>query len=307
MPQPQWKLISSTDTTALFIDETGKYLPELAIVEMTDESSDLDIEATAAVVYRFPLEQCYKSEFGLICVEPEIARGNPLADYTPWFARSLDSVADCVGRPVQDLIDALCSNDPCVLAGAYDDLIAYHGLDNFDSDPQEWTMSEVAEWPERGEKLSMSERDEFTNGYLLCALWCGVVTYKHDEDCPCRGPSEDGDAYDPDECTCDPVLVSSDDNHSADELTADVHETLQADAEEFYSANVTDIRASGLSMGRAGFDFWLNRNGLGQGFWDEKSQGSMEADDALDRLDDAARAYGEMTLTLCADMKIHVV
>jgi len=27
----------------------------------------------------------------------------------------------------------------------------------------------------------------------LCALWCGVMSYKHDDDCPCHEPSVNGD------------------------------------------------------------------------------------------------------------------
>lgn len=303
--QPEWELVYATDHTALYRDKTGAYPPELAVADTIDIADD-DIEATAAIVHRFPLERCWKSTWGLITVDPQGDHQNPIADDVPWFADSVNDIARSSGIQVQALIDMLCCEDPADLANAYSTIGAYHGFDNFDSEPQEWTASEFATWPERGPKLSADERDAFTEGYVSCALWCGVLVYKHDDDCPCHEPAASGEAYDADDCTCDAEMVSSDDSHDESELSEDARSALVSDAEAFYEDNIADIRASGLDMERAGHDFWLTRNRHGAGFWDEKARGA-DADAALDRLTDASHAYGEQSLVQNPGMKITIL
>ncbi|HEY8926181.1 MAG TPA: hypothetical protein VIU64_17485 [Polyangia bacterium] len=315
--QPEWEQVYATDYSALYRDKTGVYPPELVVAQTVDDADEDDIEATAAVVFRFPLERCWRvtetdEDDGTMTTyitnmdparEPELPK--PLSSYKPWYLDSLGDVARSSGMPIADLTDALCSDDPRTLANAFEAIGGHHGYDNFDQYPEEWTASEFEEWPERGVKLSTSERDEFTKGYISCALWCGVMVYEHD-DCPCHEASENGDAYDADSCECNPEMNSSSDEHDESELTSDALKQLTDDAHEFYAEHAADLRASTLDMERCGHDFWLTRNRHGAGFWDDKGRGS-EADAALDRLTKASHPYGEMNLVQGADMKVGVL
>ncbi len=315
--QPEWKLLYSTDYSALYVDLTGVHDPELMIADTVDDVDEDDIDATHAVVYRFTLWRCCviteENDDGtttsFLCEQNQERAAelpHPLSSYRPWYERHLKSVADSIGSTVAELRADLCSDDPKVIASAYEAIGGHSGFDNFDSSPEEWTASEFAEWPERGVRLSTNERDAFITGYVSCALWCGVMVYKHDDDCPCHEASENGDAYDSDACTCDPEAVSSSDEHGEDKLAPGVLDQLTSDAHEFYAEHVVDLRASTLDMERAGHDFWLTRNRHGAGFWDEKSRGA-DADVALDRLMMASRPYGEMVLVQGANMKIDVL
>lgn len=316
MSQPEWKLVYATDYSALYEDTTGVYDPELVIAQTDDDADEDDIEATAAYVYRFSLERCWRvteqNDDGtattyLTDMDParKSELPHPLRSYVPWYAKHLAGVASSIGSPVEALTDALCSDDPKELAWAYEAIGGHSGYENFDSYPDEWTSSEFAAWPERGVKLSTEERDAFTKGYIECALWCGVMAYKHDEDCPC---DQDGTAED---CTCDAELVSSTDAgcdaFDDSDLSDDARKQLTDDAHEFYAASAADLAASTLTMERAGHDFWLTRNRHGAGFWDEGYRGSKEATDALQRLTGASHAYGSMDLLLDDNGKIGVL
>lgn len=158
------------------------------------------------------------------------------------------------------------------------------------------------------------EREAFTAGYVECALWCGVMSYKHDDECPCHDASENHEPYDANACTCtrdeipqNPELISYEGNDLDDsDLADDARETLTRDAESFYASNVADLHASTLTMEQAGHDFWLTRNRHGAGFWDRKSLGRA-ADAALDRLTKASHAEGEQTLIVGDDGKVSVL
>ncbi len=317
MSQSDWELVYATDYSALYRDKTGVYAPELKIAQTCDDVDEDDIEDTSAFVYRFSLKRCWRvteqNDDGttttfLTDMDParEAELPHPLCSYVPWYAKHLKSVADSVGMPVAELTDMLCSDDPRQLAHAYECIGGHSGYDNFDTPPEEWTATEFAEWPECGVKLSSDERDEFTAGYVSCALWCGVMVYKHDDDCPCHEASVNGDAYDADACECEAEMESSTDKIDESKLVDSALEQLTDDAHEFYVANVTDLRASTLDMERAGHDFWLTRNRHGAGYWDEKSKGA-EVDAALDRLTETSHAYGAMTLIEGANTKVDVL
>ena len=313
MSQPEWQLLSSTDCTALYVDTTGVYPPELAVADEVDHD-DEDIEATAAIVHRFPLERCWvvdREEASLlVSADPHRAHElpHPVSSYVPWFVSSLRQVAESAGTAPKDLSDALCSDDPIELAMAYEAIGGYCGYDNFDAEPQEWTASEFAEWPDRGAKLSTEEREEFATAYVSCALGCGVCAWKHDADCPCCEPSESGEPYKEDACTCSPELEAhcEEDTDMSERLTDEAAKELAEDAYEFYVANVVDLRATTLGMDELGTDFWLTRNREGAGFWDRKCI-SDAADAALERLTAAAHAYGEQSLVQNADMTVTVM
>lgn len=119
--QPTWRTVYATDYSALFVDETGVYDPELQIAqEYEDEDGDQRWQ-----VYRFPLDRLWtvddpESDLRpyLVTVDPKRTDlPHPITNYVPWFAKYLHSVAQSVGSSVADLQSALTCDDPGVLIG----------------------------------------------------------------------------------------------------------------------------------------------------------------------------------------------
>lgn len=308
MTQPVWKLVYSTDYSALYIDETGVYPPELQIAQEIDDAPS----AERFQVYRFPLERCWQvtlddgSTF-LTDTDPDSESLTGVA-HKPWFSDSLGDVARFVGSSTDDLVAALCCDDPATLACVYEAIGGYHGYDNLDSYPETWSEYEMQAWPEcqspdadpdayADSIAHEGAREAFVTGYVECALWCGVMAYRCDE-------HDDTSACDPDECN--PELENSSDQYDDSDLTHEARESLESDANAFFTANVKDLLACGLSMDRAGHNFWLTRNRHGAGFWDDKGS-DREANAALDRLTDASHAYGEMHLVADHDGEVSVL
>lgn len=109
--------------------------------------------------------------------------------------------------------------------------------------------------------------DPFTRGYVTCALWLT-------DESPGSGEWAEHGAF----------------------TIRNIHMgTLRAmirDCRAFQADHAADLLESGLTDGRAGQDFWLNRNGYGSGFWDEGDAPCFE------RLSDASHGYGEYDLYL---------
>jgi hypothetical protein len=173
MSQPIWKLVWSHDTQALFVDETGVYDPELAILDEYETAR----RTTRFHVYRVCLEG-YKIER----VTDEDSDGNPTtteylvpaayetswthaaSQYVPWFAKELNAIASSAGRTRDKLIDGLCSDDPRRRARAYSDIIGHFGAYEFDQYPLDLTESAVKDWPDHNGKpeitISISDDDD---------------------------------------------------------------------------------------------------------------------------------------------------
>ncbi len=109
--------------------------------------------------------------------------------------------------------------------------------------------------------------DDFTRGYIECALWSSTDL--------------------------------NGDNLEGCEISDELQAQMEADCAEFQDAHDHDLADSGLEPGRAGHDFWLTRNGHGAGFWDE---GLGELGERLSR---AAKAYGSVNLYLGDDDKVY--
>lgn len=121
MSQPQWKLHTSCDYFAIFVDESGVYAPE---IELAEEINDDSFE-----IYRWSLDQLTFDEDGELCNEH---------GHEEWFQTcdaGLPSVARSAGRTTRDLEDALASDDIMERARAYLDIAGYHGAMNFDQYP----------------------------------------------------------------------------------------------------------------------------------------------------------------------------
>jgi len=120
--------------------------------------------------------------------------------------------------------------------------------------------------------LDYFDQDEFTRGYMNCALWI-----ENDESDPSGG---------------EPFDANYDETHFSQEAMAAMIE----DCRDFQE------KAGDKISGReddAGHDFWLTRNGHGAGFWDGDwpTHGTV-----LERL---AGTYGETHLELGEDGQIH--
>lgn len=123
----------------------------------------------------------------------------------------------------------------------------------------------------RGEALTPTQLDEFTRGYLECALWA----------------SSDLDTEEP-----------LDDEYGACDFSERAREEAREVCERFERENGTDLAeyiatvdTHGMDSAEsfAGHDLWLSRNGAGAGYF--AREGVPEA--VRDRLQDAARVLGE--------------
>ena len=126
--------------------------------------------------------------------------------------------------------------------------------------------------------------DTFTRAYIACALWSS-----NDESTP-----QGGEPFEA--------------NYCIEDFAPEAIAQAVADCARFQAENAADILAAGLTSERAGHNFWLNRNGHGSGFWDEKmeSAGDPEPEcQACDRLSDACRHYGELSPYLGDDGQIY--
>lgn len=124
---------------------------------------------------------------------------------------------------------------------------------------------------ERAMTMNIEDLDAFTIAYIEAALWAG--TDERDID------GNDGEPLDT--------------NYSIDDLAAETLKKVAADCKRFQQENARDLASMPSYMQwssdeMSGHDFLLSRNGHGVGFQD-RGYGDLG-----DRLQDAARAYGEV-------------
>lgn len=150
MSQPVWRLIANLgdehpiDHGGYFVyrDETEVYPEEAELLEVIDGD---DEEETTWVVRRFILDRCtlvngilsdntYHPEHPAWFAQPESKRARRPQDTT-----YLLNVANSMDTNVEALEAALCSEDPLRRAHAYRLIGEFHGWDNFDSYPLEFT------------------------------------------------------------------------------------------------------------------------------------------------------------------------
>ena len=181
MSQPIWKFLVNLGDDDIncggrrvYVDETGVYPPEVEVLEPptdddfaaasrecqdaceSDDSSDCEgccgddhcehCPPGAKLkwsVQRYALERLKLVEGCLVSINYRPDYPHPLKSYVEWFASSLGRIAGAVGTTRQELVDALCSDDPRRLANAFEAIEGYHGLDNFDSYPSTYTRAEI--------------------------------------------------------------------------------------------------------------------------------------------------------------------
>lgn len=132
-----------------------------------------------------------------------------------------------------------------------------------------------------------NQLDPFTRGYLHALLWS-----TNDESTPAGG-------------------VPMDDNYSIDDFAPETIERAAADCKRFQDENAITLEVANISDGgdtpsRAGFLFWLTRNGHGSGFWDEKTHSDPEGERLACRaLSEASNAFGKLWPCVGDDGKIY--
>lgn len=133
--QPKWVRKWATDTTALWVDSTGVYPPELTVIGEVFDAS----EEERFIVFRFGLDRCtYDYASGTLSDNPH----HP--EYPAWFSgKKLLSACECCGQEIKDVIEALCSDDPNQLAYGYQVIAACWGEHEFDSYPQQMSEDEA--------------------------------------------------------------------------------------------------------------------------------------------------------------------
>lgn len=109
------------------------------------------------------------------------------------------------------------------------------------------------------------EVDDFTMGYIECALWSST-----DNSNPSGG---------------DPL----DENYGPEDIDPKTLDEMIADCKAFQEHEAADL-GKARTPGENGYDFWLTRNRHGAGFWD-RGLGEVGT-----RLTKAAHVYGEVNL-----------
>lgn len=148
MSQPKWKFVTNLgdkhplDHGGLFvyIDETGVYPPEM---ERVEPNSDDDKDGWE--VHRVVLDRC-------TYIDGILSDNKFHPTHAAWFAQPeserkerpqdttyLQGVCDCMDYDMDELIADFCSDDPVRLAMAYRAIGDYHGWQNLDSYPLEFT------------------------------------------------------------------------------------------------------------------------------------------------------------------------
>lgn len=117
--------------------------------------------------------------------------------------------------------------------------------------------------------------EKFFSAYLACALWASV--------------DDEGN--------------SLDDSYGIEDFSSLFVASSRATCLDFFSCNSDMLERAvaepGYSIGDAGHDFWLTRNGHGAGFWD---RGLGKVGDALTK---AAKVYGGVDLYVGDDGRVH--
>lgn len=126
------------------------------------------------------------------------------------------------------------------------------------------------------------ELDDFTRGYIECALWSS-----NDESTPSGGEPMDK-------------------NYSIADISPECLDRMISDCARFQDENseilaqVNYPKNDSSDMAHAGYDFWLTRNGHGAGFWD----GDIE-ETIGDALTASSEKFGETWIYIGDDGLIH--
>lgn len=141
-------------------------------------------------------------------------------------------------------------------------------------DPRQYVRTTTPWW---------EDLDDFTKAYMEAALWS-----TNDESTPSGG---------------EPL----DKNYSTKDIARETVDQMMQDCARFQQENAADLALYDMTnvewsaAAQGGHDFWLSRNGHGAGFFDRDNL----PEDARDRLQEAARHYGEVYLYVGDDKLIY--
>jgi hypothetical protein len=132
--QPQWKRIANLGDVNpveyggyfVYTDRTKVYPPEAELLRTPDDGGE------GWTIHRFILDRC-------TFVDGVLSDNAYHPELPTWFAKDLAAVASFIGSTELDLINGLCSDDPIDRASAYRAIGEYHGFDNFDGYPRQYT------------------------------------------------------------------------------------------------------------------------------------------------------------------------
>lgn len=113
------------------------------------------------------------------------------------------------------------------------------------------------------EEIKVDELDEFTRGYIACAIWSSTW--------PDSGRPLDND-------------------FGPHHLSQSALKSIAADCKSFQEHYGKQLDEASSDRSRHGHDFWLTRNGHGAGFWD-RGYGTVGDD-----LTQFAKTYGSSDL-----------
>lgn len=275
MTQPVWKLVGNLgDVNPLdyggffvYVDTTGVYPPEVEVLQVDENEQDEDNNDNGHwTVYRFILEPCTFINWVL-----SDNRSHP--DKPAWFAtpesRKLDRPQDtcyfsglcqfCDIEP-EELVRLFCSDDPLERAQAWRTVGDYHGYDELDPDPLEFTSK--LEVKMRYLEIPDDLRDRFEKfwyGYTQCLCFVSCV-----DDEEGRGDSlfEGSGEFDINYQDAFEEALPFLSDGETDELLADSLGFF-LEAEKL----IEDEDGSDRDE-LAGTDFHFTRSGCGCGFWD---------------------------------------
>jgi len=124
----------------------------------------------------------------------------------------------------------------------------------------------------------MPKLDQFTAGYIECALWIS----NDSNDAPLE------------------------DHYAPDDLHADALVRIIDDCTKFQRDNAELLKQFGFTPRDHGHDFWLTRNGHGSGFWDRYGVNDPEHADIGKKLTEASEQFGECNLYVGDDGKLYI-
>jgi len=123
--------------------------------------------------------------------------------------------------------------------------------------------------------MKYSDLNSFTRAYVTGALWSTTD----------NSTDSGGEPFDK--------------NYGPEDIAPETLAQMAEDCRQFQEDNEADLTEANLTDERAGFLFWLNRNGHGSGFWDEGSEPVFR------RLSDASKVWGTFDLHLGDDGQIY--
>jgi hypothetical protein len=173
MTQPSWLCIANLGDaspldyggTFVLVDRRGVYDPELWYLRPYCPDAEPGRAAQAwGELFRFRAENCHRIWNG---GDDRAIGDNPYhANMPAWFgdAGSLRSLADSIGRRVDDLIDDFISGDPVRRAQAWLSVGEHWGFENLDSYPYQLQYKEASAICRRAAR-DIKRAEKFNDGW----------------------------------------------------------------------------------------------------------------------------------------------